>query len=72
MNMVHSGEAGFAPKGLERLSAAIENGITQEQYDGAVVVVARDGKVHSTGHLDLPIGRAAAPLVPRMCSACSR
>jgi CubicO group peptidase (beta-lactamase class C family) len=42
---MNTGELGFVSKGLEQLTAVIENDIAQERYDGAVAIVARNGKV---------------------------
>src|SRR5690348_8190107 len=60
MNTVHANELGFDPKGLERLTAAIKNDIARERYDGAVVIVARDGEValhEALGFADRASGR---------------
>jgi CubicO group peptidase (beta-lactamase class C family) len=62
MNIVHSSELGFDPKGLERLTAVIKNDIARERYDGAVVIVAREGKValhEALGFAERASGRPA-------------
>jgi CubicO group peptidase (beta-lactamase class C family) len=45
MNTANPTELGLDPKRLDRLTTAIKGDIAQEQYDGAVVIVARGGQV---------------------------
>jgi CubicO group peptidase (beta-lactamase class C family) len=55
-------EIGLDPARLGRLSAAIKDDIASEKYDGAVVLVARDGKVamhEAVGFSERASGRLA-------------
>jgi len=45
MNTVDATELGFAPDRLSHLTAVIKADIAHEQYDGAVVMIARSGTV---------------------------
>jgi CubicO group peptidase (beta-lactamase class C family) len=57
-----SKDLGLDPNALGRLVKTIEQDISQELYDGAVVIVARHGKVavhEAIGHTDLANKRAA-------------
>ena len=45
METVHPSECGFDPRRIDHLVTSIKSDIEREQYDGAVVIVARGGKV---------------------------
>lgn len=45
MNTVNSADLGFNPKALDRLITTIVKDVAQQQYDGAVIIVARSGAV---------------------------
>jgi len=45
MQIVNPSEVGLDPKDLDQLTTAIQNDINRQQYDGAVVLVARSGQV---------------------------
>lgn len=45
MQTVNPAELGFDPKALARFTAAIQNDVAQQKYDGAVTIVARSGAV---------------------------
>ena len=45
MDMVNPAELGFNPQALDRLIPTIVKDIAQQQYDGAVLLVARGGQV---------------------------
>ena len=44
MEMVHPSECGFDARRIDHLVTSIKSDIEREQYDGAVVIVARGGK----------------------------
>lgn len=45
METVHPSECGFDARQIDHLVTSIKSDIEREQYDGAVVIVARGGKV---------------------------
>ncbi|HTY56457.1 MAG TPA: serine hydrolase domain-containing protein [Candidatus Binataceae bacterium] len=62
MKTAKPAEVGLDATRLERLSAAIKDDIAKEKYDGAVFVVARDGKVamhEAIGFAERSSGRVA-------------
>src|SRR5215471_11724202 len=62
MKSARPGDAGFEASRLERLSSAIKADVAAELYDGAVVVVARGGRVvmhEALGFTDRARGRGA-------------
>lgn len=62
MNTANPEELGLDPTGLDRLVTAIKSDVAQQQYDGAVVIVARGGAValhEAIGFAERASGRAA-------------
>ncbi|MBI3302903.1 MAG: beta-lactamase family protein [Deltaproteobacteria bacterium] len=62
MNTTNPTELGFDPTRLDRLTAAIKNDVAQQKYDGAVVIVAREGLValhEAIGFAERASGRTA-------------
>ena len=64
METVHPSECGFDADRLDHFVASIQNDIEQEQYDGAVVIVARGGRVavhEALGFAERASGRTMRP-----------
>jgi hypothetical protein len=62
MTTIHPTDLGLDPDRLRRLTAAIDDDVTAERYDGAVVLVARGGQValhEAIGWADRAAGRRA-------------
>ncbi len=63
MTTIHPTDLGLDPDRLRRLTAAIDDDVTAERYDGAVVLVARGGQValhEAIGWADRAARRRAA------------
>jgi len=60
MKTVDPAEIGFDPERLTRLTATMKNDVAQQKYDGAVVIVARNGEIalhESLGFAERASGR---------------